>query len=74
MKSNVMHPGQTPGRSSQRLGNGLRALFHEIEMELRHLNSARIGKSELSRLAPRDRARAVKAALAAHHRSSARCC
>jgi hypothetical protein len=51
-----------------------RRMSHELIKELRRLNSARIGRNELSRLAPRDRARAVKVALAAHHKGSSRCC
>ena len=49
-------------------------LLHEILNELRRLNSARLGADELARLAPRDRARAVKTALAAHHQGTSRCC
>ena len=50
------------------------AMSQEILNELRRLNSARIGSDELSRLAPRKRAQAVKAALEAHHRGTSRCC
>jgi hypothetical protein len=46
----------------------------EMAIELRRLNSARLGEDELSRLAPRERARAVKAALDAHHAGISRCC
>ena len=49
-------------------------LCHEIVTEYQRLNSARLGKDELSRLASRDRVRAVKAALVEHHKGSARCC
>jgi hypothetical protein len=49
-------------------------MCHETIKELTRLNSARIGPQELSRLAPRKRARAVKDALAAHHAGHARCC
>jgi len=49
-------------------------LSHELVREIERLNSARIGKSELSRLIARDRVRAVKAALEEHHKSSSRCC
>jgi len=60
------------------LANGLHhlalKLSHEIINELSHLNSARLGKAELSQLAPRERAQAVKAALATHHEGSSRCC
>jgi hypothetical protein len=49
-------------------------LSHELLKELRRLNSGRIGSAQLSRLAPRDRVRAVKAALAAHHKATSRCC
>jgi hypothetical protein len=59
---------------SQSLRFFARRLSHELVTELRRLNSARMGQNELSRLAPRDRVRAVKAALAAHHQGSSRCC
>jgi len=49
-------------------------LCHELEKELRRLNSARLGDAELSRLAPRERSQTVKQALDKHHRESARCC
>jgi hypothetical protein len=49
-------------------------LSREIVNELRRLNSARLGQDELSRLARGQRARAVKDALAAHHRGASRCC
>lgn len=51
-----------------------RRLCHEIVKEYQRLNSARLGKDELSRLASRDLVNAVKAALAEHHKGSARCC
>ena len=59
---------------SQRLHVLARTLSHEVRKELRRLNSARLGRDELSRLAPRERTRAVKAALATHHEGSSRCC
>ena len=49
-------------------------LFHDIVNELQLLNSARMGKSELSRLSSRQAAQAVKAVLCAHHRDRPRCC
>ena len=49
-------------------------LSHEIVKELERLNSARLGKEALSRLTPRQRTRAVKAALEAHHAGITRCC
>lgn len=49
-------------------------LSHEVVNELQRLNSARMGKSELSRLSSRQAAQAVKAALNAHHRGRPRCC
>ncbi len=49
-------------------------LSHELVKEFQRLNSARMGGNELLRLAPRDRVRAVKTALAAHHKGSSRCC
>jgi hypothetical protein len=51
-----------------------RKLFYEIVKEYSRLNSARIGKDELSQLGSRERVHAVKAALAEHHKGSARCC
>jgi len=45
-----------------------------IAIELRRLNRARIDPAELASMRPRARRAAVKAALAAHHRNSARCC
>ena len=54
--------------------HSLPRLVRELLKELRRLNSARLGEGELSRLAPRDRARAVKTALAAHHKGTSRCC
>ena len=48
--------------------------FIQLATELRRLNSARIGNEELLQLSSRDRVRAVKDALAAHHKGSARCC
>ena len=71
---NATYARQTLDLLSRHLPLSARTLFHEIEKELRRLNSARMGEAELSRLEPRDRARAVKSALAAHHRNSARCC
>lgn len=59
---------------SQRLYDVALRLWHEVVNELRRLNSARMGRNELSRLAPGDRARAVKTALAAHHKGNSRCC
>ena len=51
-----------------------RRLSRELLVEFRRLNSARMGDAHLSRLSPRERARAVKAALATHHSKNARCC
>jgi hypothetical protein len=59
---------------SRNLHFKMRRLSHELVKELARLNSARIGRSELARLAPRDRVRAVKGALAAHHQGISRCC
>jgi hypothetical protein len=69
----------TPARRSfatlsQRLHFLAVRLSHELASELARLNSARMGGGELSRLAPRARARAVKAALAEHHKDISRCC
>lgn len=52
----------------------LRRMSHELVVELARLNAARVGSFELSRLAPRARVRAVKAALADHHGGISRCC
>lgn len=77
---NIARPTNGPGlrRSlatlSQRLHFLARRLSHELVKELQRLNSARMGGNELSRLPPRDRVRAVKAALARHHEGSSRCC
>jgi hypothetical protein len=49
-------------------------LSYQIVKELERLNSARLGKATLSRLPPRQRAHAVKAALEAHHARTTRCC
>ena len=49
-------------------------LSQQIIEELERLNSARLGKETLSQLTPRKRARAVKAALEAHHHGITRCC
>jgi hypothetical protein len=49
-------------------------MSHELLNELGRLNSARVGEAELSRLAPRVRVRAVKAALVEHHKGASRCC
>ncbi|MFZ2064085.1 MAG: hypothetical protein WAU82_23960 [Candidatus Binatus sp.] len=45
-----------------------------ITIELRRLNRARIDSTALASMQPRDRRKAVKAALTAHHRNSSRCC
>jgi hypothetical protein len=45
-----------------------------IAIELRRLNRARLDSARFSALAPRDRRKAVKAALAEHHSKSSRCC
>lgn len=70
------HIGAGPRRSLVTLSHkfDFMARAHELVKELRRLNTARIGSNELSRLAPSDRVRAVKAALAAHHEGTSRCC
>jgi hypothetical protein len=45
-----------------------------ITIELRRLNRARIDSHTLVNMPPRERRKAVKAALAARHRNSSRCC
>jgi hypothetical protein len=52
----------------------LAQLTSAIAIELKRLNSARIDSSTLSRMQPRDRRQAVKAALAKHHSNNPRCC
>jgi uncharacterized protein YjiS (DUF1127 family) len=65
---------RTLATMAQNLCHLMRKLSRELVVELRRLNSARMGDSALSRLTPRDRVRAVKAALTAHHKESGRCC
>jgi hypothetical protein len=48
--------------------------LQELMSEIGRLNRARIGSDQFARLSPRDRTRAVKAALAAHHQKASRCC
>ena len=45
-----------------------------IAIELRRLNRARLVPGELASMRPRERRRAVRAALVEHHRDRARCC
>jgi hypothetical protein len=45
-----------------------------IAIELQRLNRARIDSAVLASMPPRERRKAVKAALAAHHRNSSHCC
>jgi hypothetical protein len=45
-----------------------------IATELRRLNRARLDSTTLATMGPRERRNAVKAALAAHHHNSSRCC
>jgi hypothetical protein len=52
----------------------MRRMWQELVAEFARLNSARLGNRRLLQLARRDRIRAVKADLAAHHRGNARCC
>jgi hypothetical protein len=59
---------------SQSLHHASRTLSRQLVGELRRLNSARMGRSELLRLEPSARARAVKAALVEHHEGRPRCC
>ena len=49
-------------------------LVGAITIELRRLNRARLDSTTLARMGPRERRNAVKAALAAHHQNSSRCC
>jgi hypothetical protein len=45
-----------------------------IATGLRRLNRARLDSTALASMTPRDRRKAVKAALATHHRNNSRCC
>jgi hypothetical protein len=45
-----------------------------IAIELGRLNRARMDSAALASMQPHERRKAVKAALAAHHRNSSRCC
>jgi hypothetical protein len=45
-----------------------------IVIELRRLNRARLDSATLAGMGPRERRKAVKAALAAHYHNSSRCC
>ena len=46
----------------------------ELLVELRRLNSARLGDAHLSRLSRSEQVRMVKTALSKHHSGSTRCC
>ena len=61
-------------RRARRAISILAQLTGAIAIELRRLNSARLDSSTLSRMHPRDRPKAVKAALADHHSNRPRCC
>jgi hypothetical protein len=78
MKKSRQKIAAPPRRSLATVPRSLRfamlKLSHELVRELTRLNSARIGRSELSRLAPPERVRAVKGALAEHHQGISRCC
>jgi hypothetical protein len=52
----------------------LAQLIGAVATELRRLNTGRLDSTELASMTPRDRRNAVKAALAAHHRNTSRCC
>jgi hypothetical protein len=52
----------------------IRHLADVIAIELRRLNRARMDSAVLASMLPRDQRKAVKAALAAHHRNRSRCC
>jgi len=60
-----------------RVGRAIAMLAHiagAVAIELRRLNRARLDSAALASMQPRERRKAVKAALAAHHRNSSRCC
>jgi hypothetical protein len=61
-------------RKTRRAISTLAQLTSAIAIELKRLNSARLDSSTLSRMQPRDRRQAVKAALADHHSNNPRCC
>jgi hypothetical protein len=49
-------------------------LWRSLTTELARLNSARLNNKVLAKMSRREKAAAVKAALAAHHDRSTRCC
>jgi len=64
-------------RIASRVRLAISALAHvgvAIAIELLRLNRARMDSAALAQMQPRERRKAVKAALAAHHRNSSRCC
>jgi hypothetical protein len=71
----------TANSRASRIASGIRlaisTLAHvtgAIAIELGRLNRARMDSAALAKMPPRERRKAVKAALAAHHRNSSRCC
>jgi hypothetical protein len=64
-------------RIASRVRQGISTLANVagvIAIELRRLNRARMDSAALASMQPRERRKAVKAALAAHHRNRSRCC
>jgi hypothetical protein len=64
-------------RIASRIRRAISTLAHiagAIAIELGRLNRARIDSAALASMHPRERRKTVKAALAAHHRNSSRCC
>jgi hypothetical protein len=61
-------------RRTRRAISTLAQLTSAIAIELRRLNSARLDSSTLASMHPRDRHKAVKAALAEHLSNRPRCC
>ncbi len=52
----------------------MRRSWQSLMNELRRLNNARLGRNALAKLPRRERSKAVKAALEAHHQTPNRCC
>jgi hypothetical protein len=61
-------------RRTRRAISTLAQLTGAIALELRRLNSARLDSSTLASMGPRERRKAVKAALTKHHSNNPRCC
>ena len=64
----------TTKRKARLAASTLAQIVGAIATELRRLNRARLDSTALASMTPRDRRKAVKAALATHHRKTSRCC